>query len=108
MKIDRFKNYENLVRAAVLVSPESIPLPCKYVVDTRIAKLKNGGARPVSRPRFDKWGLVFQVLVGDDRLNPDTLQEMLIAAGHYGGLGTYRPEFGRFEVTKFKVVNGAK
>jgi len=37
-------------------------------------------------------------------IHRETLQKILIDAGKYYGLGDFRPEFGRFEVARFRLM----
>lgn len=50
------------------------------------------------------WKLSFHLLVVDDRRDPDQLKVAFEEAGILVGLGAGRPEYGRFEVTKWKVI----
>jgi len=49
------------------------------------------------------WKLAFTLLVVDDRRDPDQLRIAFEEAGMLVGLGAGRPDYGRFEVTKWEV-----
>lgn len=56
-------------------------------------------------PKVDDWKLDFTLVVYDDSIQEEAeLQEALHAAGLYCGLGTGRPDFGKFKLTSFKQV----
>ena len=40
----------------------------------------------------------------DDELEVGMLKQILEAAGKFFGVGSYRPEYGRFEVEEFKTI----
>ena len=50
------------------------------------------------------WRASFRLRVEDDRRNADNLKRGLEEAGLLNGVGSYRPEYGRFMVTAWKVV----
>jgi len=60
------------------------------------------------RPRFDQWGLKFDLIVNDDLLSVDMAQQLLQEAGQQIGIGDFRPEkrgpFGCFLVSKWEAV----
>ncbi len=65
---------------------------------------KTGGACMIRRPALDTgWQLPFRFIVVDDRRNPDQLRRALEEAGLLIGLGSWRPEYGRFIVRDWKV-----
>jgi len=54
-------------------------------------------------PKIEEWSLTFQLVVFDDSLQEDAeLQEAIRAAGLYCGLGTGRPDFGKFNLVGWK------
>lgn len=56
-------------------------------------------------PKVDDWKLDFTLVVYDDSIQEESeLQEALNAAGLYCGLGTGRPDFGKFKLTSFQQV----
>lgn len=60
------------------------------------------------RPRFDKWGATFDLLINDDLLDPAMAHVLLQEAGLSTGIGDFRPEkrgpFGTFRVTAWAEV----
>lgn len=52
-----------------------------------------------SRPIFRKWSLSAQVELATDLLNLNDFTRIAEDAGRLSGLGTWRPRYGRFEVT---------
>lgn len=60
------------------------------------------------RPRWNNWGAVFDLVIDDNLLNPDTALQLLSEAGQSIGIGDFRPEkrgpFGTFVVTSWQDV----
>lgn len=58
-----------------------------------------------TRPRFKAgWSVDFDILLLDGaEINPSDAEKALVNAGLFAGLGDFRPQFGRFKVTKFEV-----
>ena len=91
-----------------MVSPEAIPLKEKWTTDRRPVVIPSTKGRVMrNRARFDKWTLNFQItILDDDEINEKTLHDALDYAGHYIGIGDYRPQkkgmYGRFIVSSIK------
>lgn len=65
---------------------------------------KTGGACLIKRPAFrEGWEVPFNLSVVDDRRSPDAIRKALEEAGLLVGLGSWRPEYGRFLVTDWQV-----
>lgn len=98
------KTYKDYVRAGVFIEEQEIILtPQEYEIHEEPVVIQR--ARVMSwRPRFNKWSCSFTLEIVDDFVNPTTLKEILEMAGRFKGVGDHRPEYGRFKVTKFKVV----
>lgn len=97
------KTYRELVKGAVFVSPDAIPLGKKepdFIHKARV--IVNRSAVERLRPGFRVWELSFTIQVLDDQLGKDVLQQILQHAGQYYGIGDYRPRFGRFRVAQFE------
>ena len=62
---------------------------------------RTGALVPKYWPRLDEWKLSFSLVVFDDALTREELEESLKAAGLFCGLGTNRPDYGKFELTEF-------
>lgn len=98
------KSYKDYVKAGMFIPEQEIVLDqqeyeifaCPVVIQR---------ARVMSwRPIFKKWSCSFTIDIIDDFINSTTLKEILETAGKYKGVGDFRPEYGRFKVTKFKIV----
>lgn len=100
------KTYKDLMKTNIVIFPREIPFPngSKYITDVRLCVIPaTRGRVPVARPRWDKWGFDFTIRVKDESLlDGETLRELLEIAGREQGIGTYRPKYGLFEVTKFE------
>ena len=70
----------------VRIPPQSWPLVRKYW------------------PKLEDWKLSFSLVVFDDSLADTELEESLRAAGLFCGLGTGRPDYGKFELAEFAEV----
>lgn len=68
--------------------------------------VRNQAARVMRcRPIFRNWSVKFTLNVIPGIIkDADTVQSYLKDAGLFCGIGDYRPKFGRFEVTGFKVA----
>ena len=65
---------------------------------------KTGGAVLIKRPMLKAgWRLPFVLSVLDDRRSPDHIRTALGEAGMLVGMGSWRPEYGRFVVTEWNV-----
>lgn len=77
-----------------------------YTIHTVMGRVppRTGGYVPIRRPALDAgWRLSFDLLVTLDTLHPDALRESLTVAGELVGMGSWRPEFGRFLVRDWSV-----
>ena len=100
------KTYKDLVKGAVFVYPDMIPhLIQDWTEDRRTVVIPSTKGRSVrSRPMLKDWELEFEIHVMNDDIPTDVLKGMLDDAGREGGLGDYRPRFGRFVVEKFEEI----
>jgi hypothetical protein len=108
--------YTKLFRSGVMVvSPLSLGVTMAAVFEHRVfgdSGGRRGGGSGTrvwkSFPRFDKWETDVEIFLLDPILiaRPEKVEEYLVHAGKFIGLGTFRPEnggyFGRFEVRNFK------
>lgn len=104
------KTYKNLMQTGILIEPEQISLISDtYEVDARPVPAGASGGKTMSyRPRFNSWKLQFILsIIDDENISLSTMKEILDRAGATKGIGTYRPRFGRFMVTKFQEIEGA-
>jgi len=99
-------------KAVAHIEPKNVPIN-KGVkepdgIDVRPGRIPpgpRGSMVMLYRPLFKVgWTLDFTVLIADDRITEDLVHESFNSAGLLAGLGAGRPDFGRFEVTKWKVV----
>jgi hypothetical protein len=102
----RKTTFASMVKAGIEIKPfPYIPLIHNgWQVDIRpVVVQRNRILR--ARPRFDSWGLEFQIVNNDPTIiHMDTLKRILEDAGKYYGLGDFRPEYGTFRVEEFKLV----
>ena len=101
----RGKTYKDAVKGMVMVVPDCIPLGTdKYEIDSRRVRIQRGTCMR-KRPRIDKWGAEFEVVILDEEaLPPPTMLAILQRAGQTVGVLDYRPRFGRFQVTSWEQV----
>lgn len=102
-KMQGKKSYKEYCKAGMFIVPTEILItPQKYTIYETPVVI--GRARVLSwYPQFKEWTCKFTLQIADDFLDSTTLKEILVTAGKYKGIGNFRPEFGRFEVTKFQV-----
>lgn len=98
------KTYKEIVQSACFIDGEYIPHKVQeWNVDARATVNQTTHGRVMTyRPRLDNWALEFAIEVLDDRADPEVIKSIIQSAGLRKGIGSYRPRFGRFEVTKFK------
>jgi hypothetical protein len=60
-----------------------------------------------TRPKFTDWSLEFDVQVFPCELNPSDIQQAIIDAGIYVGVGDFRPRFGLFTLVEFDETTKA-
>jgi hypothetical protein len=66
---------------------------------------KTGGACLIKRPALNAgWRLPFQLMIVDDRRSPEHIKRAVEEAGLLVGLGSWRPEYGRFVLTEWAVT----
>ncbi len=96
--------YKDLVLSSIIVEPTEILIkPQKYEVDARTVVINRSRVMRY-RPIFKEWTLNFKINVLEEQFSEDAVQQILVHAGGYKGIGDYRPKFGRFEVTQFKSI----
>ena len=101
-------NLSKTFASFAMVNPEAIPLKEKWVVDRRAVVIPSTKGRVMrNRAKFEEWTLKFDVTILDsDEINEKTLHDALDYAGHYIGIGDYRPQkkgmYGRFIVSSIK------
>jgi hypothetical protein len=106
------KSYKGFLLAGAEVTPEEIPLISEpYIIDKRRAVIGRQGIIRC-RPRFDKWALEFNLVIKDAYLlghgQDAMLKSVMEDAGLLVGILDFRPKFGRFKVTEFKMIGEKK
>ena len=96
------------VAATVFITPDALTLkPQTWELDSRrvvIPATKGGIIR--HRPRFDKWGLEFEIEYDETLLTETQMRRIVDDGGSKAGIGDFRPDkngpFGRFMVVEWK------
>jgi hypothetical protein len=101
-------NYSKLIGSTVEVNPEMILLKPSDYETYSIAAVNpmTRGRMMTRRPRFNKWGAEFEIVLNDEGIPADVIKEILDHAGRYVGVGDWRPEkkgmFGKFMIVSWK------
>lgn len=100
------KTYKEIGQGYLSITPEFILHKNQnWIVDSRTVVIPATRGRSVRlRPRFNDWELEFVIEILNEDLPLDVVKSALDDAGREGGLGDYRPRFGRFIVTEFKEM----
>jgi hypothetical protein len=108
-KYEGKKTYKDIIKAGIIIEPNEIPLLNE---NKKYNKYDEIDARPVVvnrarvvrwRPKFNNWKLKFKItILNKDEISVEVLKEILEYSGKLG-LGDYRPRFGRYMVTNFKI-----
>lgn len=61
-----------------------------------------------TRPKFTDWSVTFDVSLFPCELNPNDLEQAIVDAGIYVGIGDFRPRFGTFSLADFKAAKKGK
>lgn len=116
IKGKRGKTYKDLVKAAVYIEPELIPLNVQipenpthnplepFYVDIRPVIVARARVLRSRGALAKGWRLDFTITVIDDQLPFMVLKEIVDEAGRAVGVGDYRPRMGRFVVTRFEQL----
>lgn len=97
----------DLFKAGVVTLDELCTLGARdwdYLDRRRVMVQRNGITRV--RPAFAKgWRCTVQLMVlTPEYINPQLLHHTLTNAGRLIGIGDFRPTFGRFQITRFEVL----
>lgn len=104
-----------LKQAAAFTSEEAYPLEYEgpkdidalyadgRFVDARMGCLQGRSKVLVVRPVFPAWEVAFDLTWDEEVLDVDQIKKCLVDAGAKRGIGTWRPRFGRFEVTACRI-----
>lgn len=98
----------DFIRSGVFIDPMEIPFGIRkadrlHEQMGRIPPGPKGHAVLIRRPILDEWSLAFTAIVLDPVMTDDEMRVSLEAGGMFVGMGGHRPEFGRFEIAKFKA-----
>ena len=99
----------SLVPAGVALLDLELPIsPAKWEPDSRAVVIPSTGGRIMChRPRFDQWGVKFDLDVDESMFSVALVRELLDLAGQRIGVGDFRPArkgpFGRFKVVNWKM-----
>jgi len=98
------KTYLEMGKGSLNIVPDMIPHNIQdWEEDVRTVVIKATRGRVVRiRPKFIDWSLDFVIEVINDEFPIEVIKSALDDAGREGGLGDYRPRFGRFIVTSFQ------
>lgn len=101
--------FRPVTETATLLNEKGKPITA-FEVDIRKATNHQKGAVAVCRPRFDKWKIVFLVMIDDTIVPTAVCHDILVDSGKRSGIGSYRVSkggyFGQFQVTKWKESKG--
>ena len=101
--------YSKLIGSTVSINPDGMIISPQTWIPYTITAVNpmTRGRMSVTRPKFDSWGIDFEIIATDD-IPEDKLATILEEAGKFVGIGDWRPQkkgmFGKFIVTKFKVL----
>jgi len=104
-------NLSKTFASFIIVTPEAIIHKIqKIVTDRRAVVIPSTKGRVMrNRGRLNEWSLSFEALVLDnDEIDEKLLHDVLTHAGHYIGIGDYRPQkkgmYGRFIISSIKEI----
>ena len=103
------KSMKNIVAGMFFIEEEKLRLPKKIEIDKRSAVNRNiKGRIIVVRPKWEKWGAEFTLLIDNDTITTETIKEIISNAGNFIGIGSFRPtnngSFGRFKLEGFEKI----
>lgn len=102
-KFEGKKTYKDPIRAGVFIEPYEVIHKHQKWEDFPKRVVIQGKSIIRHRPMLKKWALAFRCCVTDQRINLEDLRAIWDRAGAYKGLGDWRPKYGRFKVTTWKV-----
>lgn len=91
------------IKASFYVKEKMISLAKKYdFIDVNVFQSSDGKTKVKERPAFKEgWTLDFTINIMDDGIPKEKIKECLTIAGMLFGMGSRRPDFGRFIISKF-------
>jgi len=100
-----------LLASTVSIEEDMIPLGTaefETYIDWVKIPPRTGAMVEIGRPRLNKWGCAFTMLLDDEAYEPKLVHEVLSHAGRNVGIGANRPGLkgsnGKYVVTAFEVV----
>jgi hypothetical protein len=102
------KSMKNIVAGMFSIIEQKIRLSSNYEIDKRSVVCRAVKARViVIRPKWNEWKAEFTLLVDNDTITKETVQQIIIYAGQYIGIGSFRPTnngmFGRFKLNNITI-----
>ena len=100
------KSAMDLFKAGVVVVTELASLGTKEwdFVDRRRVTIQRNGITRLRPGMQEGWEVSFEIqILLPEYIDENLLHEVLSSAGRLIGVGDFRPTFGRFQVTRFKV-----
>jgi len=98
------KTYKDYIKSGIFFKEQEIILtPQEYTISNMPVVIARSRIMR-SRPEFKKWKCTFNIEVINEDLDKTILKEILESAGKFKGVGDFRPEYGRFEITSFEEV----
>ena len=73
-------------------------------VDMRVVKLTGSASLIRTRPIFPEWKSTFEIHIDTEKMDVETVKEIIVNGGKYCGIGDYKPRYGRFEVESFNIL----
>lgn len=103
------KSMKNIVAGMFDIKESKIRLSKDYEIDKRSAVNRNVKARIICiRPKWNDWKAKFTLMVDNDTITKETVEQIIIYAGQYIGIGSFRPtnngKFGRFKLNNIKLL----
>lgn len=99
---------KQLYKSSIFIEPEELGLGKKkwdFIDERRVVNPNTRGAQMCKRPAMDTgWKIKGKMILVDDLITIPSLHDRMKLAGLRYGLGSFRPNFGRFIVTKLKEV----
>lgn len=113
LKVGR-RALSQFLKATVFIDPPKISLGKKEpdVIDKRWGRIPpgpRGNAVIIYRPAFKEgWEAEFTFVVSDSRREATQIKQAFDEGGLLVGIGSGRPDYGRFKITKWEVIDGTK
>lgn len=94
-----------MVEADAIINYEGPTDARKMFEDSRFVSVASTGRGIMAvRLRIPEWQVNYSLLLNDEIMDPTTLEKILHNAGMCEGLGTWRPDHGRFRLVQLQEV----